>query len=99
LIETLQINEFPASSRDALVTNNYLTRANEADNNGVEPGSSSAAQGFLDKRVWRANARRNLPQSTRSRLSPGQQTGSKRLKSASLNHAKSDRGRLKKPHE
>jgi hypothetical protein len=46
LIETLQINEFPASSRDVLVTNNYLTRANEADNNGVEPGSSSLRKAF-----------------------------------------------------
>jgi hypothetical protein len=29
----------------------------------------------------------------------GQQTGSKRLKSASLNHAESDCGRPEKPHQ
>jgi len=33
------------------------------------------------------------------RVSPGQQTGSKRLKEASLNHAESNRGKLQKPHE
>jgi hypothetical protein len=32
-------------------------------------------------------------------IEPGPQTGSKRLKSASLNHAESDRENLEKPHE
>jgi hypothetical protein len=32
-------------------------------------------------------------------VEPGQQTGSKRLKSASLNHAESDREEPEKPHE
>jgi hypothetical protein len=36
---------------------------------------------------------------TRQAVPPGQQTGSKRLKSASLNHAELNREMPEKPHE